>query len=51
MAAVALGLFVEVEATSFERHLGNVLPIIQLQTQPEKYDKVSFSTIFKYPLM
>ena len=40
MAIIATGLFVEVETTSFERHLASVLPIIQLQTQPEKYEQV-----------
>ena len=40
LASNACGLFVEVEAAGFERHLNTVLPILEHQLNPDKYEQV-----------
>ena len=42
LAAITCGLFVEVEASGFERHLHTVLPILEHQIQPDKYQQVLY---------
>jgi U3 small nucleolar RNA-associated protein 20 len=39
LAALASGHLVEVESGKFERHLGVLMPILQLQTLPDKYEQ------------
>ncbi len=39
LAALACGHLVEVESGKFERHLSLLMPILEHQTEPNKYDQ------------
>ncbi|KAK3603374.1 hypothetical protein CHS0354_025985 [Potamilus streckersoni] len=39
MAAQLVGLFVEVEASNFEHHLSTLLPVLEQQIEPGKWEK------------
>ncbi|XP_021355382.1 small subunit processome component 20 homolog [Mizuhopecten yessoensis] len=40
LGAQLCGLFVEVEAAQFERHLAEVFPVVKFHLQPSRYEKV-----------
>ena len=50
LGALAQIQIVAVESSKFERHLGTILPIIENQTAPEKYEQVGleFSNSLMY---